>query len=200
MTQRAHPPVASEPVSHEAAAEELAALTARQLELLGEDPGREGLVRTPERVARSLQFLTGGYGRDPEAILRGALFDEDFDEMVIVRDIEFYSLCEHHVLPFFGKVHVGYIPRGRIVGLSKIPRVVEVFARRLQVQERLTVQLRDVVQRVLDPVGVGVVVEAQHMCMMMRGAQKQASATTTSAFAGAFEEQPTREEFLRLVR
>jgi GTP cyclohydrolase I len=183
------------------ATSELAALTRRQLELVGEDPEREGLLKTPERSAKAWQFLTHGYGLDPDAILRSALFEEDYSEMVLVRDIEVYSLCEHHQLPFFGKAHVAYIPNGWIVGLSKIPRVVDVFARRLQVQERLTLQIRDSIERVLKPEGVAVVVEAQHLCMMMRGAEKQNSSTTTSAMSGVFlENDNTRAEFMRLIR
>ena len=187
-------------VYHEHTTEELAALTKRQLELVGEDPEREGLLKTPERVAKAWQFLTHGYGLDPEEVLRSALFAEDYSEMVLVKDIEVYSLCEHHALPFFGKAHVAYIPNGRIVGLSKIPRVVDVFARRLQVQERLTLEIRDAVDRVLRPEGVAVVIEAQHLCMMMRGAEKQNSTTTTSAMSGVFlENTDTRAEFMRLV-
>lgn len=167
---------------------------------LGEDPEREGLLKTPERVAKAHLFMTQGYGMDPEAILRSALFAEDYSEMIIVKDIEIYSLCEHHMLPFFGKAHVAYIPDGKIVGLSKIPRVVDVFARRLQVQERLTIQIRDAIEDVLKPLGVGVVVEAQHLCMMMRGAEKQNSVTTTSAMSGEFHQQSTRSEFMRLLR
>ena len=168
---------------------------------LGEDPDREGLHATPERVAKAYQFLTQGYGMDPEAILKKALFAEDYSEMILVKDIEIYSLCEHHMLPFFGKAHVAYIPNGHIVGLSKIPRVVDVFARRLQVQERLTLQVRDAIQSVLQPKGVAVVIEAAHLCMMMRGAEKQNSTTTTSAMSGQFLECPmTREEFMRLIR
>lgn len=167
---------------------------------LGENPDREGLTRTPERVARAYQYLTHGYGLDPHAILRSALFEQDYSEIILVRDIELYSLCEHHMLPFFGKVHVGYIPNGKIVGLSKIPRVVDVFARRLQVQERLTIQIRDAIDEVLKPEGVAVVIEAQHLCMMMRGAEKQHSYTTTSAMSGAFLNNPTtRAEFMRLI-
>jgi GTP cyclohydrolase I len=166
---------------------------------LGEDPEREGLLKTPERVAKAHQFLTHGYRLDPEAILRSALFEEEYSEMILVKDIEVYSQCEHHMLPFFGKAHVAYIPNGRIVGLSKIPRIVDVFARRLQVQERLTIQIRDVIQRVLDPLGVAVVIEAQHMCMMMRGAEKQNSSTTTSAMSGEFQKHTTRAEFMRLI-
>ncbi len=167
---------------------------------LGEDPAREGLAKTPERVAKAYQFLTHGYRLDPEAILRSALFEEDYSEMILVKDIEIYSLCEHHMLPFFGKAHVAYIPNGKIVGLSKIPRVVDVFARRLQVQERLTLQIRDVLDAVLQPLGVAVVIEAQHLCMMMRGAEKQHSVTTTSAMSGEFMKTPTRAEFMRLIR
>ncbi len=182
------------------ATDALADLTRQQLALLGEDPAREGLAKTPERVGKALQFLTHGYGLDPDAILRSALFAEDAQQMVLVKDIEMYSLCEHHMLPFFGKVHVAYIPNGHIVGLSKIPRVVDVFARRLQVQERLTVQIRDAVDRVLQPDGVAVVVEARHLCMMMRGAEKQTSSTTTSAMSGVFlESAETRAEFMRLI-
>ena len=181
--------------------ERLAAIAREQLELIGEDVEREGLLKTPERVAKALQFLTHGYGLDPDAILRSALFEESYSEMVVVRDIEVYSMCEHHMLPFFGKAHVAYIPNGRIVGLSKIPRVVDVFARRLQVQERLTIQIRDAVDRVLRPEGVAVVIEAQHLCMMMRGAEKQNSLTTTSAMSGVFlENDNTRAEFMRLIR
>ena len=179
----------------------LADVTREQLALLGEDPGREGLLKTPERVGKALQFLTHGYGLDPDAILRSALFAEDVQQMVLVRDVEMYSMCEHHMLPFFGKVHVAYIPNGHIVGLSKIPRVIDVFARRLQVQERLTVEIRDAIERVLKPDGVAVVVEAQHLCMMMRGAEKQTSMTTTSAMSGVFlQSSETRAEFMRLIR
>jgi GTP cyclohydrolase IA len=167
---------------------------------LGEDPNREGLVKTPERVAKALQFLTSGYTQDAAKILRGAMFKEEYSEMVIVKDIELYSMCEHHILPFFGKAHVAYIPNGHIVGLSKIPRVVDVFARRLQVQERLTHQILDAIQETLQPLGVAIVIEARHMCMMMRGVQKQNSATTTSAFTGVFkDDEKTRNEFLKLV-
>ncbi|MDT0631674.1 GTP cyclohydrolase I FolE [Rubrivirga sp. S365] len=187
-------------VYHADTAAELAGLARRQIELAGEDAERQGLLKTPERMAKSWQFLTHGYGLDPDEILRSALFDEDYSEMVLVKDIEVYSLCEHHALPFFGKAHVGYIPNGRIVGLSKIPRVVDVFARRLQVQERLTLQVRDAVQRVLEPEGVAVVIEAQHLCMMMRGAEKQNSMTTTSAMSGVFlTNTDTRAEFMRLA-
>jgi len=166
---------------------------------LGEDPDREGLAKTPERVAKALQFLTHGNDLDPPAILRAAMFKEEYRQMVIVKDIEVYSLCEHHLLPFFGKAHVAYIPDGYIVGLSKIPRVVDAFARRLQVQERLTVQIRDCIQDTLKPLGVAVVLEAQHMCMVMRGIQKQHSIATTSAFTGEFQQDRTRAEFMRLV-
>lgn len=167
---------------------------------LGENPYRQGLVRTPERVGEALQFLTKGYNEDPEAILRSALFEEDYRQMVVVKDIEFYSLCEHHMLPFFGKAHVAYIPNGRITGLSKIARVVDVYARRLQVQERLTTQIKDCIQNTLNPLGVMVVVEAEHLCMQMRGVQKPHNTTTTSDFTGAFTRQETRDEFLRLIR
>ena len=166
------------------------------LNLIGEDPAREGLVKTPERVAKAMQFLTQGYEQSPEDILRGAMFREDYKQMVIVRDIDFYSMCEHHMLPFFGKVHIGYIPNGYITGLSKLPRVVDVFARRLQVQERLTTEIKECIQNTLNPLGVIVVVEAEHMCMQMRGVEKQHSLTTTSDFTGAFKEAKTREEFM----
>ncbi|MBK6994610.1 MAG: GTP cyclohydrolase I FolE [Lewinellaceae bacterium] len=169
------------------------------LSSLGEDAGREGLLKTPERAAKAMQFLTQGYSQDAAAILNSAMFREDYSEMVLVKDIEVYSLCEHHILPFFGKAHVAYIPNGQIVGLSKIPRVVDVFARRLQVQERLTIEVRDVIQDTLKPLGVAVVIEAHHMCMMMRGVQKQNSLTTTSAFTGQFLKNETRSEFLRLI-
>ncbi len=166
---------------------------------IGENPDREGLQRTPERVAKALQFLTHGYDLDPAAILRAAMFKEEYQQMVIVKDIEMYSLCEHHMLPFFGKAHVAYIPNGHIVGLSKIPRVVDAFARRLQVQERLTVEIRNCIDETLKPVGVAVVIEAQHMCMVMRGIQKQHSIATTSAFTGEFNAEKTRAEFIRLI-
>lgn len=169
------------------------------LKHLGEDPEREGLLKTPERVAKSMQFLTHGYHANPEQILRSALFREDYREMVIVKDIEVYSMCEHHMLPFFGKAHVAYIPNGYIVGLSKIPRIVDVFARRLQVQERLTTQIKDCLQTVLKPLGVAVVIEAHHLCMMMRGIQKQNSITTTSDFTGVFRNDKTRAEFMTLI-
>ena len=166
---------------------------------LGEDVNREGLLKTPERAAKAMQFLTQGYQQDAEQILKSAMFREDYSEMVIVKDIELYSLCEHHLLPFFGKAHVAYIPNGYIVGLSKIPRVIDVFARRLQVQERLTDQILSCIQETLNPLGVAVVIEARHMCMMMRGVQKQNSVTTTSAFTGAFKHAETRTEFLNLI-
>lgn len=168
---------------------------------LGENPEREGLLKTPERVAKSLQFLTSGYDVDPKDILKSALFHEDYSEMVIVKDIEVYSMCEHHILPFFGKAHVAYIPNGKIVGLSKIPRIVDVLSRRLQVQERLTLEIRDAIQETLEPLGVAVVIECAHMCMQMRGVQKQNSFTTTSAFTGAFlNNEPTRKEFIQLIK
>ncbi len=166
---------------------------------IGEDPLREGLAKTPERVAKSIQYLTHGYDLDPGEILRSAMFTEKYSQMVIVKDIEVYSLCEHHMLPFFGKAHVAYIPNGRVVGLSKIPRVVDAFARRLQVQERLTDQIRDCLHETLSPLGVGVVIEASHLCMQMRGIQKQNSVTTTSAFTGEFLKEATRSEFIKLI-
>lgn len=166
---------------------------------IGEDVKRQGLKKTPERASKALQYLTQGYHLDAEKILKSALFDEDYNEMVIVKDIELYSLCEHHILPFFGKAHIAYIPNGKIVGLSKIPKIVDIFARRLQVQERLTDQIVHAINSVLKPQGVGVVIEASHMCMMMRGVQKQNSVTTTSAFRGTFENMETRTEFLKLI-
>ncbi|SFD03436.1 GTP cyclohydrolase I [Algibacter pectinivorans] len=166
---------------------------------LGEDTSRDGLLKTPERAAKAMQFLTQGYDQDPVEILKGAMFKESYNEMVIVKDIELYSLCEHHILPFFGKVHIAYIPNGQIVGLSKLPRIVDVFARRLQVQERLTQQILDCINDTLNPQGVAVVIEASHMCMMMRGVQKQNSTTTTSGFRGQFEKIETRNEFLKLI-
>lgn len=166
---------------------------------VGENPDREGLLKTPERAAKAMQFLTQGYEQDAEAILKSAMFAEDYSEMVIVKDIELYSMCEHHMLPFFGKAHVAYIPNGHIVGLSKIPRVIDVFARRLQVQERLTDQILHAIENTLKPLGAAVVIEASHMCMMMRGVQKQNSVTTTSAFTGAFERVQTRNEFMKLI-
>ena len=169
------------------------------LKEVGENPKREGLLKTPERASKAMQFLTQGYDLDAEEILKSALFNEDYSEMVIVKDIELYSLCEHHILPFFGKAHIAYIPDGKIVGLSKLPRIVDVFARRLQVQERLTDQIVNVIDKVLKPKGVAVVIEASHMCMMMRGVQKQNSVTTTSGFRGAFKNVETRLEFLKLI-
>ena len=169
------------------------------LKLLGEDPEREGLEKTPYRVAKAMQFITKGYHEDPEEILRSALFQEKYRQMVIVKDIEVYSMCEHHMLPFIGKAHVAYIPNGHITGLSKIARVVEAFSRRLQVQERLTTDIMNCIDKTLNPLGVVVVIEAQHMCMILRGVQKQNSITTTSAFSGAFERLATREEFIRLI-
>jgi len=170
------------------------------LESLGEDVNREGLIKTPERAAKAMQFLTHGYQMDAKAILKGAMFEEPYSEMIIIKDIEVYSLCEHHLLPFFGKAHIAYIPSKHIVGLSKIPRIVDVFARRLQVQERLTHQILECIDQVLQPIGVAVVIEAQHLCMMMRGVQKQNSLTTTSAFKGDFEQEQTRNEFISLIK
>jgi len=170
------------------------------LKEIGEDPKREGLLKTPERVAKAMQFLTHGYDLNPEEILNSARFREDYQQMVIVKDIEIYSLCEHHLLPFFGKAHVAYIPNKYIVGLSKIPRVVDAYARRLQVQERMTTEIRDCIQNTLNPLGVAVVIEASHLCMQMRGIQKQNSVTTTSAFTGEFENDRTRSEFISLIR
>lgn len=169
------------------------------IEDLGEDTTREGLIKTPERAAKAMQFLTQGYNQDAANILKGAMFKEEYNDMVIVKDIEFYSLCEHHILPFFGKAHIAYIPNGHIVGLSKLPRIVDVFSRRLQVQERLTHQILDCINDTLKPEGVAVVIEASHMCMQMRGVQKQNSVTTTSGFRGAFENIETRTEFLNLI-
>ena len=170
------------------------------IHLLGENKNREGLLKTPERASKAMKFLTEGYEKDPKQILQSAMFKEDYNEMVIVKDIELYSLCEHHLLPFFGKAHIAYIPNGQIVGLSKLPRVVDVFSRRLQVQERLTEQILDCINNTLNPKGVAVVIEASHMCMMMRGVQKQNSTTTTSGFRGAFKDTDTRNEFLNLVQ
>ena len=183
------------PVQHE-----ISLHVARIIELMGEDPQREGLQRTPLRVARAMAELTSGYAQNPIEILNSAKFHEDYRQMVIVRDINFYSLCEHHMLPFYGKVHVAYIPNGQVTGLSKIARVVDCFSHRLQIQERMTKQIRDCIQEALQPLGVMVVVEAQHMCMQMRGVQKQGSITTTSDFCGAFHQAKTREEFLQLIR
>ncbi len=180
--------------------EELASMYRRILELIGENPEREGLLKTPERIAKSMNYLTSGYNKDPCEIINSAKFKEEYQQMVIVKDIDLYSMCEHHMLPFFGKAHVAYIPNGHITGLSKIARVVEAFSRRLQVQERLTMQIRDCLEDCLNPLGVAVVIEAQHMCMQIRGVQKQNSVTTTSAFTGIFlKELNTREEFVHLI-
>ena len=168
---------------------------------LGEDPEREGLLRTPARVQKALEFLTKGYSEDPEALLKKALFTVNYDEMVIVKDVEMFSLCEHHMLPFFGKVHVAYIPNGKVIGLSKIPRLIEIFSRRLQIQERLTTQIAETIQKTIEPQGVGVVIEARHLCMMMRGVEKQHSSAVTSSMLGCFrDEEETRTEFLSLIR
>jgi GTP cyclohydrolase IA len=176
-------------------------LVREMLVRLGEQPQREGLNNTPQRVRKAMQFLTKGYNEDPEVLLKGALFTCNYDEMVIVKDVEMFSLCEHHMLPFFGKVHVAYIPNGRVIGLSKIPRLIEVFSRRLQIQERLTTQIAETIQKVIEPQGVGVVVEARHLCMMMRGVEKQHSAAVTSSMLGCFrDESETRTEFLSLIR
>ena len=200
----AEPHVVSSPaalqVGEESAIEAYAALVREQLALIGEDPARDGLLKTPDRVARAMGFLTQGYAMTLEDAVGEALFEEDHENMVMVRDIELYSMCEHHMLPFFGKAHVAYIPHQRIVGLSKLPRIVDMFARRLQVQERLTEQVASAIEEVLEPRGVGVVIEAYHMCMMMRGVEKQNSRTITSALRGAFrEDAKTRDEFLRLA-
>ena len=176
-------------------------LVREMLVRLGEDPQREGLLRTPERVQKAFEFLTRGYNEDPETLLQNALFTVNYDEMVIVKDVEMFSLCEHHMLPFFGKVHVAYIPNGKVIGLSKIPRLIELFSRRLQIQERLTTQIAETIQKVIQPQGVGVVIEARHLCMMMRGVEKQHSAAVTSSMLGCFrQEQETRTEFLSLIR
>ena len=181
--------------------DELASHYKAIISLLGEDPEREGLLKTPSRVGKAMQFLTGGYGEDPEEVLRSAMFrEEEYKQMVIVKDIDFFSLCEHHMLPFFGKAHVAYIPNKYITGLSKIPRVVDIFARRLQIQERMTLQIKECIQKTLNPLGVMVVIEAQHMCMQMRGVAKQNSLTTTSDFTGFFQQAKTREEFMNLIR
>jgi GTP cyclohydrolase IA len=179
--------------------DELASHYKAVIELIGENPAREGLIKTPERMAKSMQFLMRGYNQDPEAIIRSAMFTEDYRQMVIVKNIDFYSMCEHHMLPFFGQAHVAYIPNKKITGLSKIARVVDVFARRMQVQERLTTQIKECIQNTLNPLGVMVVIEAQHMCMQMRGVEKQHSVTTTSDFTGIFEQAKTREEFISLI-
>jgi GTP cyclohydrolase I len=178
---------------------EIAPLVASSLEMIGENPKREGLLKTPERVAKAMQFLMHGYKIDPAEVLRSAMFEEDYKQMVVVKDIEFYSLCEHHILPFFGKAHVAYIPNGKITGLSKIARVVEAYSRRLQIQERMTTQIKDCIQQTLEPLGVMVVVEAQHLCMQMRGIQKMNSVTVTSDFTGIFRTAKTREEFMTLI-
>ena len=181
--------------------QELIANYKKIIALLGEDPEREGLLKTPERVAKAMQFLTKGYDEDPEAVLRSAMFkEEEYKQMVIVKDIDFFSLCEHHMLPFFGKAHIAYIPKHYITGLSKIPRIVDIFARRLQIQERLTLQVKECIQNTLNPMGVMVVIEAQHMCMQMRGVEKQNSLTTTSDFTGSFKQAKTREEFMNLIK
>jgi len=175
-------------------------LVREMLSRLGDDPAREGLQDTPRRMTQSLEFLTHGYSLSPAEVVNGALFSVEYDEMVIVKDIEMFSLCEHHLLPFYGKVHIAYLPKGKVIGLSKLPRLVDVFARRLQVQERLTKQLADAIQEIIQPQGVGVVIEARHLCMMMRGVEKQHSAAVTSAMLGAFRQQETRNEFLSLMR
>ena len=180
--------------------EELAEHYREILPLLGEDPGREGLIKTPMRVAKAMQHLTRGYFQDPKAVLESALFHEPYNHMVIVKDIDFFSMCEHHMLPFYGKAHVGYIPNGTITGLSKIARVVDIFSHRLQVQERMTHQIMECIEEALHPMGVMVVLEAEHMCMQMRGVEKQHSVTTTSAFCGAFDQAKTREEFMNLIK
>ncbi|MCI5057680.1 MAG: GTP cyclohydrolase I FolE [Flavobacteriales bacterium] len=186
-------------IYNQAITEEISDSYHKILHEIGEDPNREGLLKTPERASKAMQFLTHGYELDPASILKSAMFEEDYSQMVIVKDIEVYSLCEHHLLPFFGKAHIAYIPKGYIVGLSKVPRVVDAFARRLQVQERLTNEIRDCIQNTLNPAGVAVVMEAKHMCMQMRGVQKQNSTTTTSAFTGEFLKETTRKEFISLI-
>lgn len=178
----------------------IAALYQQIIQLLGEDTDREGLVKTPDRVARAMQFLMQGYEQNPEDIIRSAMFTENYRQMVIVKDIDFYSMCEHHLLPFFGTVHIAYIPNNKITGLSKIARIVDVFARRMQVQERMTTQIKECIQKTLNPMGVMVIIEAQHLCMQMRGVQKQHSVTTTSDFTGVFEQAKTREEFINLIK
>jgi GTP cyclohydrolase I len=185
---------------HSSAGVSLQELMREVLARLGEDPERDGLRDTPDRMERSMQYLTKGYQENPEETLLGAMFDVAYDEMVIVKDIEMFSLCKHHLLPFFGKVHVAYIPRGKVIGLSKVPRLVDVFARRLQVQERLTTQIAEAIESAIKPQGVGVVIEARHLCMMMRGVEKQHSSTITSSMLGAFREKETRDEFLALIR
>ncbi|MEE8494474.1 MAG: GTP cyclohydrolase I FolE [Nitrospirales bacterium] len=199
--KRTHHRVSKVDVSGNGRPGEIRTLVHRLLGLLGEDPGREGLVKTPERVEKALQFMTKGYQEDVDQVLNGALFSIEYDEMVIVKDIDFFSLCEHHLLPFFGRCHVGYLPNKKVVGLSKIPRVVDAFSRRLQVQERLTVQIAEVLQSTLKPHGVAVVMEARHLCMMMRGVEKQNTVAVTSEMLGVFRsQQQTRDEFLRLIR
>ena len=190
----------TEPNYDEQVTAQLKANTSSVLRLIGEDPDREGLLKTPERVAKALQVLTRGYREDPAEVLRSAMFREDYSQMVIVRDIDFYSLCEHHMLPFFGKVHVAYIPNGYITGLSKIARVVDIFSHRLPVQERMTLQIKECIQNTLSPLGVMVVVEAEHMCMQMRGVEKPHAITTTSDFTGAFRQAKTRQEFMNLIK
>ena len=180
--------------------EKIAAHYREIIKLLGEDEGREGLLKTPERVSKAMQFLVQGYEQNPDDIIRSAMFTEDYRQMVIVKDIDFYSMCEHHMLPFFGKAHIAYIPNHKITGLSKIARIVEVFARRLQVQERMTTQIKECIQNTLNPLGVMVILEAQHLCMQMRGVQKQHSITTTSDFTGVFKQAKTREEFMNLIK
>ena len=180
--------------------EKIAGLYKQIIQLLGEDVNREGLIKTPERVSKSMQFLMQGYEQNPEEIIRSAMFTENYRQMVIVKDIDFYSMCEHHMLPFFGKAHIAYIPNKQITGLSKIARIVEVYARRMQVQERMTTQIKECIQRTLNPMGVMVIIEAQHLCMQMRGVQKQHSITTTSDFTGIFEQAKTREEFINLIK
>ncbi|MDP9158692.1 MAG: GTP cyclohydrolase I FolE [Acidobacteriota bacterium] len=198
MKKDSHHEVIDAPTLTSASLEEL---VREMIVRLGEDPAREGLVRTPSRVQSAWEFLTRGYKEDPEAMLKNALFSVNYDEMVIVKDVEMFSLCEHHMLPFFGKVHVAYIPNGKVIGLSKIPRLIEIFSRRLQIQERLTTQIAETIQNVIEPQGVGVVIEARHLCMMMRGVEKQHSATVTSSMLGCFrEEHETRTEFLSLIR
>ncbi len=202
MTSRHDNPYFTEeidPQELEERTDRLAALSRQILTELGEDADRDGLQETPVRVAKALQALTRGYHQDPKAVLRAATFEDDYSQMVIVKDIEFYSLCEHHMLPFFGKVHIAYIPNGHITGLSKLARIVDIFSRRLQVQERLTRQIKDCIEEALHPLGVMVVIEARHLCMQMRGVQKQNAITTTSDFCGAFERQSTRSEFLELI-
>ncbi len=199
--KRTHHRVSKVDVSGNGRPGEIHTLVHRLLGLLGEDPGREGLLKTPERVEKALQFMTKGYQEDVEQVLNGALFGIEYDEMVIVKDIDFFSLCEHHLLPFFGRCHVGYLPDKKVVGLSKIPRVVDAFSRRLQVQERLTVQIAELLQSTLKPHGVAVVMEARHLCMMMRGVEKQNTVAVTSEMLGVFRsQQQTRDEFLRLIR